>query len=324
MLGQLGTRRRALAASGILLALAVAPAGAQAAGWKRVAPLPQGCGGSVRATGVAGDVYAACYEGPIQAYHPATNRWTPVPPPPKPVLDPAIAGSGGRLYVFGGTFTGEPPARSWVYTPSTRAWAAIATLPTPRSGAAAVATPDGRISVLGGSVGNPDHNVAVAEVYAPATNSWTRAADLPVGRTDLEAAASPDGRVYALGGADADSDFFRATDEVDGYKAGPNRWHAVPPLPFGPAIRFGAVSLPDGRLFAIGGTVECFEGCSPTRHVAVFDHAAGAWSAAGNLPEPRASSAAVGGDGRIYLVGGLAGAWPHARATRTVLAFDPS
>ncbi len=78
-----------------------------------------------------------------------------------------------------------------------------------------------------------------------------------------------------------------------------DRWIGVPGMP---APRFGlaAATGRDGRLYAIGGTLDGITG-----RVDVYDPATGTWGRAANLRTPRTNlAAAVGGDGRIYALGG--------------------
>jgi N-acetylneuraminic acid mutarotase len=67
-----------------------------------------------------------------------------------------------------------------------------------------------------------------------------------------------------------------------------------------PAVFAGTVAVPDGRIFVITGTAKRLSGA-----VRVYDPATDTWTEKTPIPTPRtAPAAAVGADGKIYVVGG--------------------
>ena len=107
-------------------------------------------------------------------------------------------------------------------------WATVASMPTPRSGLAAVTGPDGRIYAIGGlDILRSPEPLATVEAYMVATNTWTTVASLPTPRQLLAAAVGPDGRIYALGGADAAGNPLHT---VEAYSIITNTWAAALPL----------------------------------------------------------------------------------------------
>ena len=81
----------------------------------------------------------------VQAYSPATNTWTQVPPlPSAPQGEPEVVSADGIVFVFDMGFGG------YGYDPATNAWYAAAPLPLQRSNGGATATSDGKVYVLGG------------------------------------------------------------------------------------------------------------------------------------------------------------------------------
>ena len=77
-----------------------------------------------------------------------------------------------------------------------------ASMPSPRTDLAAVATPDGRIFAIGGAVyaaGRYSPTVTV-QIYDIATDTWSSGPPLPSPRSELGATLGGDGRIYAFGG----------------------------------------------------------------------------------------------------------------------------
>jgi hypothetical protein len=77
---------------------------------------------------------------------------------------------------------------------------------------AAAAAPDGRIYLVGGTVGGAA--VATVIAYAPSERRYAAVAPLQGPRTGLGAVVGADGRIYAVGGA---TDTTRALRDVEAY-----------------------------------------------------------------------------------------------------------
>ena len=108
------------------------------------------------------------------------------------VVDGKIHAIGGRLrHSCGANLDAHE-----IYDPWEDTWSRAATLPTTRSGIAAVAV-GGRVYVSGGEApaGTFDEN----EAYDPATDSWERLAPMPTARHGLGAALVGD-TIYVIGG----------------------------------------------------------------------------------------------------------------------------
>lgn len=205
-------------------------------------------------------------------------------------------GNDGRIYVLAGT-SQNLFAAPFVYTPGpTGRWDPMA-LPTWRTFAAAATGSDGRVYLVGGAVAGGSTGsqpTSAAEVYTPSTNSWASLPDMPTPRQNLRAAAGDDGRIYVMGG-----DQFPATtgalNTVEIYAPQTNIWTTAAPMP---TARSGhAVLSVGGTLYAIGGD---FEGTMDA-----YDPATNTWTRRAPLMTPRRLfAAAVGHDGRIYVMGG--------------------
>jgi len=133
---------------------------------------------------------------------------------------------GGKLVVTGGRAPGHEGndgsnvATTEVYDPGTGAWAALADLPTPRSGGAA-AVLDGKLIVMGG--GLPGNTVYKrVDRFDPGTGSWEQLPDMPIELTGHRAVAVGSD-LYVVGG-------FRTSNGVrQGFAGVPFVWRYRPP-----------------------------------------------------------------------------------------------
>jgi Protein kinase domain/Kelch motif len=208
----------------------------------------------------------------------------------------AVTAHDGRIVVIGGVTHGLGPEAVLgsveAYTPSTDRWAKLPSLRTPRRGLAAAVSTDGRIWAIGGfdRDGDPLRSV---EVYQPGTGAWVPGPPLRAARADLAAVTAGDGSVYAIGGGDPQD-----LASVEVLTPGASGWAPAAPLP-DPRSGLAAVSDREGHVYAIGG----FRGAEPlaTVDVLFLDR----WVETAGLSTPRAPAAAMGPDGRIYVIGGL-------------------
>jgi hypothetical protein len=224
----------------------------------------------------------------------------------------AAVGARGRIYAFGSSLG---PGKVFAYHPKANTWHAVASLLTPRYGVAAVAGPDGRIYAIGGESSVIDASAEV-DAYDPRTNAWTKVAPLPTARFKPAAAVGPDGRIYAIGGRDA---ALKPTTEVDAYDAATNTWTRVAPLNHD-RFYLGAAVGPDGRIYAIGGDSFSVPG-GVRMDVEAYDPETNLWTTASPIPQRREDlGAAMGPDGRIYVVSGTVAG---TSLTTEVDAYDP-
>lgn len=271
--------------------------------WSQVASLERSYFGVTSSPG--GGLYAigGCYMsalGPlpfqwgtyndVQQYNPPPNSWT------EAISTLPLYGSNfatasladGRVFVIGGAAVDvcssdsvgitTPASGTYVYTPATGQWTAIASMPTARYGAAAAVGPDGRIYVAGGENGAVEYGqfLAAFEVYDPTSDTWTEAAPLPTARTGLALVLGNDGRLYAIGGySTTTADGYSC--EVDAYDPRTDSWASVPNLNVCRGD-LAAVTDSKGVIYAMGGrgaptsqnvtgilnTVELFNTSPPT------------------------------------------------------------
>jgi len=170
--------------------------------WRRLAPMPEGraAGGAVV---IGSKLYVVGGVGPTGlarrafSYDLRRGRWSSFPgPTPREHL--AVTASGGRIYVLAGRRAGIDTnvAAFESYSPSTRRWARLPSIPDPRGGTAAAALA-GQIVSVGGE--EPQGTIGEVYAYEIRTRRWRRLPDLPTPRHGLGVVAL-NGRVYAVAG----------------------------------------------------------------------------------------------------------------------------
>jgi len=181
-------------------------------------------------------------------------------------------------------------------------------MPEPCDGLAIVGAADGRIYAIGGynrgSFGRVD-------VYSPTTATWTTAAGMSALRSYHAGTAGLDGRIYVIGGASTDR---QTVSTVEAYSPAANTWMSVASMPDA-RNSLAAVTGSDGRIYAIGGlrdgqpvaTVTAYGGqlgAKSERTVEAYSLTTKTWTALADANVPLyADGAAVGPDGRIYVLG---------------------
>ena len=186
-------------------------------------------------------------------------------------------------------------------------WTSVAPMPTARTGAGAVVTPDGLIYVIGGY--RSGGLTGVVEVFNPTTNSWGTRAPMPTPRDDFAAVLGSDNLIYTIGGH-YNSSVFPYEDgnsiKVEAYNPATNTWTAKPSLPNGRS-RPAAVTATNGKIYVTGGySVGPEETLSS---VISYTPGAASWTAvSASMTNVRTGHGSVTtADGRIYAVAGYDG-----------------
>jgi non-specific serine/threonine protein kinase len=206
-------------------------------------------------------------------------------------IDHAMAAATSDLYVFGGNSAGQPTAR--VFRLDGNAWTERASMPLPRSQAAAVAVGD-TIYVVGG-ITTGSRLVPDTFAYDTVADRWRTVAAIPTPRDHL-AAALLDGRVCAVGGRRLSLDQNLASLEC--YSPRDDRWEK---LSSAPTARGGVgAAVVDGRLFFIGGE----QPSGTFRQVEIYDAATATWSRGPDLPTPRHGIAVAAVGRTVYALTG--------------------
>jgi N-acetylneuraminic acid mutarotase len=255
----------------------------------------------------------------------ATTPWHRVANIPQPRDDfQAASGSDGKIYAIGGCPGGSCGPGYFtdavdVYDPTSDTWTHLPTsLPAPRGYAGVAGDGDGHIYVLGGLDNSGDSTGPL--MFTIDTGTWTTLPPMPIPNSySMGAAVGPDGRVYAVGG-------HYGSRKVQVYDPTTDSWSLAAPLPR-PVDEPAVVSV-GSRLYAIGGYDNWRDRTGGIlRTTFAYDPATNRWHRMHLMPRAHGfGQAAVGADGRIYVVGGLVPA-PGCGclvATRKVIAFDPS
>jgi hypothetical protein len=207
--------------------------------------------GDVLVTG--GLTTGGAYSDSAEIYSVSSQQWTLVPSS----IGTGLAGhamallSDGNVLIAGGTSTTKVVSSIVLFNVTTETFAPIGTLLTPRTGAAAAATPDGRVLIVGGI----DINGAVLAsteifTYSPSTMTGTETAGptMTAARVGATATSTYDG-VAVIGGNNGQNDL--GTAEIF------SQWTNTFTVVSGgtPRSYHFAMMLPEnGSILAMGGT----------------------------------------------------------------------
>jgi N-acetylneuraminic acid mutarotase len=190
----------------------------------------------------------------LERYDPVTDTWTTLTPMLTARAAAAAAVQGDAIYVIGGrTGTGGPCTGTALdvverYDIDTDTWSEVASLPSPRTDAAAVEH-GGRIYVFGGCDGGAFLDEVL--VYDPVMDTWSSLADMPTARASLVAGIRGN-KVFAIGG-------FAGGPPLDineVFNIARNSWSTSEPITT-PRGEAGAVSH-GGRIYVVGGGQPAF------------------------------------------------------------------
>jgi len=205
----------------------------------------------------------------------------------------------GRIFICNGhdMNISEITAENWIYDPYSLEWERVADCYRATELSAAVAMPDGKVYIFGGSeFGNPLTNVMIYDVR---NDSWSDGPDLPTALSLTEAIAIDDNTILIAGGTTALS-FTSIVDKCYLFYISESTFTPAADLPDERAV--GALVMYDDTLYYLGGLDS-----SATAKDTIFAYSImwDYWWSAGTLPENLVQHAAVAGsDGNIYVIGG--------------------
>lgn len=211
-----------------------------------------------------------------------------------------------KIWVVGGYCEDGSVADIEVLDPATNTWSTNA-YPFTAFGQAFVATPSGMIFAVGG-LESCQSQVTSVEEYNPSTGAVTPKAPVPTASYAPGAASTADGRIYVMGGclppsADPGGPPAAILPTVQIYDPQTNTWSSGRSMPV-PRYQFPAITAPDGKIYAIGGT----DGEREWNRVDVYDPQTDSWVQAAPMPTARRCLAAVWAvNNTIYALGGLSG-----------------
>jgi N-acetylneuraminic acid mutarotase len=208
--------------------------------------------------------------------------------------------------------------------PATAQWTPVAPMNTARRALGAARVPNGLIYAVGGldaTTPNPSP-LNTVEVYSTVSNTWAPIPPMSIARGSLGVAAGTDGRVYAIGGQSSGppacppaSGCLLST--VEAYSPDTNTWTMLAPMSIN-RVGSGAVTGPDGRIYVFGGQSGA-DGSIIANTVEAYSPGTNTWTILAPMPTARANlAAAIGNDGRIYVIGGFNNVFLN-----TVEAYSP-
>jgi CHAT domain-containing protein len=240
---------------------------------------------------------------------------TPTPPPPRPVVagtwsrvgdmssprfshSATLLGDGAVLVAGGMTLQNQNRGLSSaeLYDPGTKQWHAAPNMLVGRQGHIAVALPNGKVLVVGGTDGNGQPTNS-AEIYDTSKVSWSAAQPMPGSWNGGHAFPLAQGKQVLF--------ISESSGSAQIYDSETGRWKRA--ASFERREENGRAQLTDGRVMIVGGYLAGADN-SPTPKAEIYDPASDAWrpAAGPNLPRAFAPTIALR-DGRVVLMGGYTG-----------------
>uniref|UniRef100_A0A2K5DRV3 Kelch like family member 35 n=1 Tax=Aotus nancymaae TaxID=37293 RepID=A0A2K5DRV3_AOTNA len=235
------------------------------------------------------------------AYHPESQRWTPLPSLPGYTRSEfAACALRNDVYVSGGHINSHDV---WMFSSHLHTWIKVASLHKGRW-RHKMAVVQGQLFTVGGFDGlRRLHSV---ERYDPFSNTWAAAAPL-LEAVSSAAVASCAGQLFVIGGAGQDG---VNTDKVQCFDPKEDQWSLRSPAPFSQRC-LEAVSL-DDTIYVLGGLMS---------KIFTYDPGTDVWGEAAVLPSPVESCGVTVCDGKVHILGGRD---DRGESTDKVFTFDPS
>lgn len=234
-----------------------------------------------------------------EAYDPAANSWTTLPPLPQPRSDFGATSADGRLVAVGGESAGQVLASVVALDFVTRTWTALPDMEAARHGMA-VESVGRTVYAIGGSTAAGDGAVTAsaeslklgARRPQPAT-VWRTLPDAPTARL-MTAWTVLDDKIWIAGGMS----HGETLQTVESYDTRTGTWTTEPPLPV--PLHHASAATYRGEVVVLGGASESIADAS-NKVYALRD---GAWAELPPMKHGRvAGAAAVVGD-KLVVVGG--------------------
>ena len=238
---------------------------------------------------------------------------------PGPSLDAPISGaattvvSGGNNLLIGGDSYYYAQSYPQSLAATNIYWTYLPAMYGVRIAPGAVAN-GGMIIVYGGSDGTNSTSTVIG--YSPSGDAPLTLASMSVARSDLGYAPDRNGNAYAIGGLDGSG---QPLSSAERYNPDSDTWAAIASLPTA-LYHFPAVFDGTNYIYIFGGRTNTASG-TETATVLRYSVSANTWTAMAPMPIAVAgSAAALGADGKIYVVGGVSG----GVTTNVVQVYNPA
>ncbi len=238
-----------------------------------------------------------------EIYNPATGKWLQAGPmlitreSPKLALLP-----DGQVLVAGGKGLHQRYCER--FNPAIGKWTDTGDLIIGRPTYEMTRLEDGRVLLAGGDLGVAGQERFDTETYDPATGTWSQTGRINRGRDQHAQLRLADGRVLAAGGFVNKVVDRSVTRICETFDPAANVWTLTHPLVV-PRVYFTANLLPDGNVYAVGGSDD---GVEALASIEEFEPIAGRWHLlATTLAHARlAHTATTLLDGSVLVAGGIA------------------
>ena len=229
--------------------------------------------------------------------------------------------NNGKIIITGGSDGVGYLKSSEIYNPLTKEWIIGPNSNEPRynpSGAKIIEFSDNNIFVAGGEKEGITP-VKTSEIYNPSTNNWELKAELNTARFySILAPLSGDRALIATGG----SGYGQKTNTAEIYDYATDNWRYTGNLNIARQINTGYALLDDGRILVAGGNSDAKFAENTAE---VFDPITETWTMTGNIPfDFDHGSITKLNNGKILIVGSLAGTYPNITSLPNAAVFDPN
>lgn len=224
----------------------------------------------------------------------------------------ATVASDGSVLLIGGDSYYYAQSYPQSLAATNNAWTYLPVLYSVRIAPGVVANGD-MITLYGGSDGTNSTSDVIG--YSPSGDGTLTLASMSVARSELGYAPDRNGNAYAMGGLDGNG---QPLSSAERYSQDSTNWAPIASLPTA-SYDFPAVFDSANQIYIFGGLTNTATG-TETATVLRYSVSANSWSAMAPMPVAVAgSAAALGADGKIYVVGGVAG----GVTTNVVQVYSP-
>ncbi|QHP88074.1 Kelch repeat-containing protein [Mycolicibacterium monacense] len=233
----------------------------------------------------------------VEAYDPAADTWTDLPPLPQPRSDFGAASADGRLVAVGGESAGQELGSVVALDFVARTWSPLPDMTGPRRGMA-VAGVGRTVYAIGGATGDGAVTASAESLKLAARRpqpvaQWRTLPDAPTARLMMAWTVLGD-TIWVAGGMS----HGESLQTVESYDTRTGTWQPQPPLPI--PLHHATAATYRGEVVVLGGATDSIADASNK----VFAFRDGAWVDLPPLQHARvAGAAAVVGD-QLVVVGG--------------------